>query len=326
MSHSNNETDDEDLEQLLTGAGKRPEPTTDSSERAYATLKSEWQEQVEDRQATTLRRRLVSLSAAAAVTLAVVSALLWFPAGQSGSDSGSWQVQLAGGSVSLNNRDVGTAQVLRIAPEDNLRTASAVRLETATGADLRLAANSHVQWVNEHSVYLSQGSAYVDTHDRADFSINTRFGQVRDIGTRYMVVVDDQGLLVAVREGAAEVDSEFGRNTATAEAQTAALVYIDRSGVAQTTEPTSDERWNWIHAVAAGYENRLIPVVLHQIGQDLGKQIRFASRGVEATIANDTVQGELNSLHPRQALELITRSAQLSWQEDASFVTIDFIR
>ena len=324
MSHSNYETDDEGLEQLLAGAGNRPEPTQDSSQRAYATLKLEWREQVKDRQARKLRRRFTSLSAAAAVTLAVVSALLWFPAGQD--DSGSWQVQLASGTVSLNNLDEVTAQALRIAPEDILRTTSAVRLETVSGADLRLAANSQVQWVNEHSVYLSQGSAYVDTHDRADFSINTQFGQVRDIGTRYMVVVDDQGLIVAVREGAAEVDSEFGRNTATAQAQTAALVYIDRSGAAQTTEATSDERWNWIHTVPAGYESRSIPAVLQQIGRDLGKQIRFASRGVEATIANEIVQGELNNLHPRQALELITRSAQLNWQEDATFVTIDFIR
>lgn len=322
MNSLSDESADEKLAELLVDAGPRPQPSSDATARAYEILKSEWLTQVTARQTRTRQTRLISLSAVAAVSLVALTTLFWFP----GAENNSWQIQLANGSVVLNSQAYATPQTLTLSANDTLRTTSAARLQTVGGADVRLAANSQVKWRDEHSLYLSAGSAYVDTRELESFVIATDFGEVRDIGTRYMVSVDDERMVVAVREGAAEINSEFGLNTAIALPQTSALLYIDRSGAAQSVEPASNDRWNWIHAVPTGYLDRSVPEVLAQISRDLGKSVRFASRGVQATIASDTVQGNLINLRPRQALELVASSARLSWQESATFITIDFIR
>ena len=315
--------EDQELGTLLSDAGQRPEPSKLATEQAYATLKSEWVEQVQIHNTQRQKKWLVSLSAAASVALVAMITLFNVT---DDSSNGAWGVQVASGALTINGQSIAVNEDVQIHATDLLSTSSAVRLETAQGVDLRLAANSEIQWSTETSIALSQGEIYIDTREQADFLVDTRFGNVRDIGTRFMVSVENDALVVAVREGIAEVQSEFGLDTAAATTNTAALVRVDAAGRAVSEERTTNPRWDWIHEAPAGYVDRALPAVLKQIARDLGKSVEFRSHGVAAIVANDTVQGDLIGLAPHQALDLVTHSADLSWQEGADAITIDFIR
>ena len=322
MNDNGDTPEDDDLNQLLAGVGKRPEPPAGTRERAYTALKATWTEQVRTRHARTRRRLLYTFSAVSAAVLATV---MWF-AFEPAATKQTWAVELAHGALVADTRTFDTAQALSVKPGDVWSATSTVRLETDNGTQIRLSEGSEIRWLDRQSIFMSNGSAYLDTHNMTQVVVGTPYGEVRNLGTRFMIESDSNGMLVAVREGTAQVESEFGRHTATADTLSAALLQIDEGGVAQTSEPASDERWDWIHAANPGYTDRTVPAVLRQIARDLGKTLRFSSQGVEAAIAYDRVQGQLTNMQPRQALELVTKSAGLAWQEDGTNLTIYFIR
>jgi|GEM_PF-1497653 ferric-dicitrate binding protein FerR (iron transport regulator) len=318
-SKQDNLETDKDLANLLTDAGARPLPSMSAQQAAYRALREDWQDKVQEHRQQRSRRRTSVLSAAAAVVLTVMAGLLWVPQAES-----QWQLQLASGELFVDGvlmEDIGN---LVLEGNETLEASTAVRLSTPVGADLRLAAGSVMQWQDAENLQLSSGSLYIDTKERSDFNVQTAFGVVRDIGTRYMVSTDAETMHVAVREGAAEVDSTFGRYIAEAQPLQAAVLEVTAVGVAERVETTADSRWDWIHQVSSGYSERPVPALLDAIGRDLGKQVSYASRGVEATVTNTTVTGELEGLSPRDALHLVAQSAGLQWQEQANHIVVDF--
>ena len=314
----------DDLQALLSDAGARPQPSSAAAQAAFAELRAEWHAKAAAHRKQRQRRRLTVMSAAAVVVLAVFTTISWQPL-----QNPSWGVELASGDVTIDGQPIsGTrgaaTHTLDLQQGDVLSTRTAARLTLPSGTDLRLAAGSSVRWLNENSLYLSAGSAYVDTKNVSSFDIQTEFGHVRDIGTRYMVVLETGSMSVAVREGAARIESVFGTDTALAAAQHAAVVHIDRSGVQSKREPASAARWDWIHAVAPGYADRRVPGLLEAIGKDLGKRVDYSSHGVQAAVANATVQGSLAGMPPREALLLVTRSAGLTCQENDESIIVGF--
>lgn len=310
---------DAELQALLSNAGTRPQPSAEAEQAAFNKLHAAWQTKVAEHKKQQQRRWLSIASAAAAVVLAVFATTVWTP-----QQAGEWQVQLAAGSIKLADQPLTAPQIFMPAQNQTLHAVAPTRLVSSQGADLRLAQGTTVHWLDQTNLQLDAGRIYVDTKDLSDFSISTEFGTVRDIGTRYMVDLNTNRLSVAVREGATEIASEFGQHTAHAKPMMAAIVHVDRSGLEIDVEPTSDQRWNWIHEVSSGYSERTVPALLSAIGRDLGKQVSYASHGVEATVANATVAGTLTGLAPREALQLVARSAELDWQEAENTIVIDF--
>ncbi len=308
-----------ELAALLTEAGKRPEPALQVQQTAYRALHTEWQQKVRLHRQQRQRRWVSVMSVAAVVTLTLSVGLLWMPQ----SDS-VMRVHLASGDLTVNGVLHTQDRSLELPLNSRLQAHTAVRLTTAEGADMRLAEGSLLAWQDLHNLHLDAGSVYIDTHERSDFTIKTAFGSVRDIGTRFLVATDTNAMQVAVREGAAQVHSDFGQYTARAQPLEAAVLQVTTTGMTPSTETTAHPRWDWIHAVSAGYEEQTVPALLHAIGRDLGKPITWANRGVEVTLANATVSGQLQDLPPRAALQLVSRSAGLKWQEFENRIDIDF--
>lgn len=308
---------DGNIEDLLTSAGSRPEPPAEVAEQAYRLLKDDWSDLVRARKQ---RRRRSWLSVAASIGVFVAAA--WMI--NVNQQPSSWTLSVASGQVQLNSTTYGSAQSMTLREGDTLISVAASRFTQPDGADLRLADATELRWQGSNRFYLVQGAAYIDTQDTTDFVVQTPLGEVRDIGTRFMVRVDDDELVVAVREGAAEVSSAFGAQVAQADDRQAKLVTIDANGQHLQDEAFSAPRWNWIHTVATGYDDHTLSVLVTQISHDLGKPIRFASHGVEVSVANDRVDGSLDNMSPRQALDIVTRSAGLVWQEDAQEIILDF--
>jgi ferric-dicitrate binding protein FerR (iron transport regulator) len=308
---------DADIEDLLTSAGSRPEPSAVVTDKAYQLLKDDWSDLVEARK----RRRQRSWLSIAASVGVFVAATWMINVYQQPS---SWALSVASGQVQLNSTTYRSAQSMTVHEGDTLISVAVSRFTQPDGADLRLADATEVRWQGSNRFYLVKGSAYIDTQGTTDFVVQTPLGDVRDIGTRFMVSVDDDELVVAVREGAAEVSSAFGAQVAQADDLRAKLVTVDANGQHLQEEAFSAPRWNWIHTVATGYGNHSLSVLITQIGHDIGKPIRFASRGVEVSVANDKVDGSLDNMPPRQALDIVARSAGLVWQENAQEIILDF--
>ncbi len=322
-------TDDEqavdmEIKQILTAAGPRPQPPQAASQRAYDLLKNDWSSLVAAKKQRR-RRRLLSVAASIGV---LVGSLWMFNDVQ---QSRNWEVVVTSGAFELNSTRYEAPQNMTLSEGDHLYSLEPVRFERSDGADLRLGYATSLSIQNDTTVQLEQGSVYIDTQGLADFLVQTPLADVRDIGTRFMVSLADSALQVAVREGAAEVTSEFGTQVARVksgkvDSAQAQVVTVDGSGQKLHQESLSDPRWEWIHVAPAGYQSRALTALVSQIGHDLGKTVRFADHGVEVSVANEQVDGDLRNMTPRQALEIITRSTGLVWREAQDEIILDFKR
>jgi len=318
--HTDNEqAADAELEQILNAAGPRPQPPQQVSQRAYESLKSDWSSLVV---ATKQRRRRRLLSVAAGIGVLVGSVWMFNVQQQ----VPTWEVVVTSGSFELNSTQYDAPQEMTLAEGDYLYSQKPVRFERTDGADLRLGYATALSIANGTQVNLQQGSVYIDTKGTTDFLVHTPIADVRDIGTRFMVSLETSTLQVAVREGAAEVTSEFGAQIAKVDGAKAQVVTVDDTGQRLQLESLADSRWEWIHAASAGYQSRSLTALVNQIGHDLGKTVRFADHGVEVSVANERVDGDLRNMTPRQALEIITRSTGLVWREAQEEIILDFKR
>jgi ferric-dicitrate binding protein FerR (iron transport regulator) len=318
--HTDNEqAADAELEQILNAAGPRPQPPQQVSQRAYDSLKSEWSSLVAVKKQRR-RRRLLSVAASIGV---LVGSVWMFNVQQ---QVPTWEVAVTSGSFELNSTRYDAPQEMTLAEGDYLYSQEPVRFERTDGADLRLGYATALSVANGTQVNLQQGSVYIDTKGTTDFLVRTPIADVRDIGTRFMVSLESSTLQVAVREGAAEVTSEFGAQIAKVDGAKAQVVTVDNMGQTLQLESLADSRWEWIHAASAGYQSRSLTALVNQIGHDLGKTVRFADHGVEVSVANEQVDGDLRNMSPRQALEIITRSTGLVWREAQEEIILDFQR
>ncbi|MCR9262092.1 MAG: FecR domain-containing protein [Pseudomonadaceae bacterium] len=318
--HTDNEqAADAELEQILNAAGPRPQPPQQVSQRAYDSLKSEWSSLVAEKKQRR-RRRLLSVAASIGV---LVGSVWMFNVQQ---QVPTWEVAVTSGSFELNSTRYDAPQEMTLAEGDYLYSQEPVRFERTDGADLRLGYATALSIANGTQVNLQQGSVYIDTKGTTDFLVRTPIADVRDIGTRFMVSLESSTLQVAVREGAAEVTSEFGAQIAKVDGAKAQVVTVDNTGQTLQLESLADSRWEWIHAASAGYQSRSLTALVNQIGHDLGKTVRFADHGVEVSVANEQVDGDLRNMSPRQALEIITRSTGLVWREAQEEIILDFQR
>jgi len=318
--HTDNEqAADAELEQILNAAGPRPQPPQQVSQRAYESLKSDWSSLVV---ATKQRRRRRLLSVDAGIGVLVGSVWMFNVQQQ----VPTWEVVVTSGSFELNSTQYDAPQEMTLAEGDYLYSQKPVRFERTDGADLRLGYATALSIANGTQVNLQQGSVYIDTKGTTDFLVHTPIADVRDIGTRFMVSLETSTLQVAVREGAAEVTSEFGAQIAKVDGAKAQVVTVDDTGQRLQLESLADSRWEWIHAASAGYQSRSLTALVNQIGHDLGKTVRFADHGVEVSVANERVDGDLRNMTPRQALEIITRSTGLVWREAQEEIILDFKR
>ncbi|HEX7035448.1 MAG TPA: FecR domain-containing protein [Pseudomonadales bacterium] len=281
------------LESLLRRAVPRPEPPADVRARVRAAVEREWRRQKR-------RRRRVPAALAAALVM-TLGAVLWLarpahiPVQVSHTD-GLWidgELFSAGGVA------------LELAPETVLEAQGPTRLTASNRIEVRLREGTRVVWLEPELVTLERGTIYVDTHGRGHLRVRTALGEVRDIGTRYMVTLHEGAMEVALREGAAAIDTEHGHYTARARDRRGDVVIVSGERLMAAVEPASAERWAWIHDVHPGYSSREVLPLLRQIADDLGLALEFASPAVQAAALQGRLEGDISGLGPAEALEVV---------------------
>lgn len=281
------------LESLLKRAAPRPEPPAEVRERVLRAVEREWRRQK--------RRRWRLPAALAASLLVALGALVLLvqapdiPVQVSHTDG----VLVAGRLL-----ESGGAS-LELAPGTVLETQGPTRLVAGTRTEIRLRAGTRLAWLEPELVALERGTIYVDTHGQGHLGVRTALGEVRDVGTRYMVTLHEGGMEVALREGATAIATEHGRYTARARDRQGDVVTVSGDGVVAEVAPASAERWAWIHQVHPGYSSREVLSLMRQIAQDLGLGLEFRSPAVEAAALQGRLEGDISGLGPAEALEVV---------------------
>jgi ferric-dicitrate binding protein FerR (iron transport regulator) len=140
----------------------------------------------------------------------------------------------------------------------------------------------------------------------------TPIGLIEDIGTVFMVAIDGKDVEVAMREGTTRIHTAQGILTATGDREVGDVVRISAQAAITTTEPTSSTRWDWIHGAHPGYRETSVPLLLNAIANDLGRRLAYASPGVEASVQNLRIEGDISQLSPDEALRVVLATSGLT--------------
>lgn len=314
MNGSQDRDSEDRLEALFEGIPARPEPSETARLKALAGAREAF--------ATLQKRRRQRLGAGLALVATAV--LAWFLTTTQLLPAAPFQVELAAAAgLMLDGRPV-TAEVrrLEVTPGARMETTQPVRLVLGRSTDLRIDGRSAIVWEDVNRLLLVQGAVYVDTGDNDDMTVVTERGTVTDIGTRFLVSLQADTLEVAMRDGVTLIDSTLGQFEARAANGLGDVLKISDRQVSSTVEPTSEERWRWIHAVSRGYESDRVAIVLQQIADDLGLVLDYADDGTRAWVMNQRLLGErLAALEPRQALIVLSTATGLDVREsDGSLI------
>ncbi len=304
---------DDAFENLFRGLAPRQGPSPAAREQAYLAANQAFQE-------TFVQRRRRAMMAGMAATVLLSVAIGW----QFLSVVSTVPIQVADARTLLVNQAPweGGAAPLVAEPGLALATSGPARLLVGGTTDLRLAPGTRITWQEGPRLRLERGRIYVDTRDKGHLTVTTDLGTVTDVGTRFLVDRTGSVLNVAVRSGETRIDSDHGSYRIRGDGSMAEVVRVTAQGVERHSEPASDERWMWIHEVPTGYHEQRLSSLLPAIARDLGLDLVYADRGVQATVLNLNLGGDdLHGLPPRQALEVALAASGLGARtEDGSLV------
>lgn len=324
--------DEAEIDNLFSGIEERVAPSAEALARANAQSTLVWQEVVaEQLQKKRAQKKQRSWMALAATGLLAVAAALLLRL----ETSTTWELELATGELEIQQHHLdGTsntesrvsiinAGTQEISADTQVLAVQNTRIHLVSGAELRLAQATRINFIAADRFELVTGRVYIDTHERSDMTVVTALGEVTDIGTQYSVTQAPNGVNIAVRSGSAVLTTPSNRYQADADPNSAGIIEVTTGGlVSQRQEPKSASRWDWIHTAATGYSSHEVSRVLTQIAQDLGVQLQYASVGDQAVLANVTYAGDLSKMEPKQALELVALSSGLRWTLDAQTLLV----
>lgn len=323
--------DEREIHRLLERAGPRPEAPEADLDAIRATARSAWQACWGARP---LRRsrwsgRGARLAAAAgiAAALALAAGLGWWWQGLRGARPPEVVafLETVSGSVGVGDgvAAAGVAAGHAVPAGAVISTGGATEpegrasLRLASGATVRLDAESRLRLVSASVLDLERGTLYVDTGttDRpgAALEVRTALGVARDIGTQFIVRLmgaDAQALAVRVREGVVAVERGGGSFRAGAGRE----LVLHRDGrVERRAAPGHGPAWEWVMAAAPGFEleGRTVAELLAWVSRETGWRVLYEDPKLAAAAEEIVLHGSLGELRPDQAAFALLPSAGL---------------
>ena len=294
---------EERIQRLLRAADPGPEIPAGGEERIRAAVRPVWQKEVRRR---SVRRVFVTagLAAAAAAVPFLIPVLLRTP------EPAAPRMPVARVELVRGPFDQSLQQKVLFAGS-RVHTAPGGRaaLRVTLGASLRLDSDTTIRLISAHVVELESGAIYIDTggSNAQPMEVRTRFGIVRDVGTRFEVRAEDR-LVVRVREGSVHVDARAHDFLVNAGFQS----NVASDGSQETSAAPSD-RNGWTASVAPPIpiEGRSVAALLEWCGRESGLAVRYADRDAEHIALTTQLHGALNDLEPVEAAQIILPTAGL---------------
>ncbi len=328
------EIDHNRLEDLLRHAPPRPVPSPEDEAAVRAVVQSEWQVVAGTRRK---RRRVTQFALAASVLLTVFAAFntLRMPTDaplQVGSIARSFgPVYLLGESSELRKTD----DLANVVAGQTIVTGTdaGLAISWGNGGSLRVDEETRVSFTGAATVRLENGRVYFDSvsqpmqvgagsADSAGLLIVTEHGDVRHIGTQYMVRVDQRSLVVSVREGRVDVQGRYHRNTTNSGEQ------VTFAGSAQPSVLNigrAGGNWAWVEQTTpdASVEGMTLHNYLDWACRELGLSLKYYGNA-EARARDDTLalRGETKK-RLSEDLPVRVASYDLYWsiEEDVLYIS-----
>ncbi len=300
--------DDSSIETLVRLAGSRDAPSAQGMERARAAAFASWQQGLRSADARPSPSRRVAWWAAAAglMSLAVVGAWYW---------SASRPVFVArvaavSGAVKLSGARVDTpAADSAVLSGESLETRSG-RIALAFGAlSLRVDRDTRLRLDAPDRVTLVEGNVYVDSggvNASTALGIVTPAGDVRHIGTQFLVSVAGGVTRVQVREGRVTLGTTDG-----AAHEVSAGERLDVDGARarlMSTRVSHGVDWEWAAAIAPAFdvENRPLAEFLAWIAREHGWQLRYVDATLQSRAQAVRLHGSLDELEATAMIERVS--------------------
>ena len=308
---------EEEIIKALRPLKDAPRVPSDRREAAYARVKEAWQAglaesppaQAPDAEQVfpgTVRRRGLFAVAASVVMGLAVGLGLWSTRGTAPASIVA-RVTAVQGVSTLKVGDTLTADSRIVTGE------ATVALALSSGLSVRLAPASESVFESAERLRLDRGRVYVDSGSGAagdPWVVETGLGEVRHLGTQYLVTIGTDGLAVAVREGRIALQpARGGTAQTTAIAGERLRVAADAPGqILRTALSPTDAQWDWIESV---------PTSLEVEGLTLGEFLVWYRRETAQSVTLDGVDaatrlhGSIAGLTPDEALEAIAAATDL---------------
>lgn len=326
---------DATIERILSSAEPRPMPSPDETDAVRQHLLAEWQSVAGRRRK---QRRLLSFAIAASVLLAVFTVFNTFRV------NGIAEIQVASidksfGSIYVLGENAEMLEgnnLITVVSGQTLITdnESGVGLAWEGGGSMRIDADTRVEFIDRHSIYLHSGRVYFDsrpalltvgssTDASAELTIRTDHGVINHVGTQYMVQTDFTALTVTVREGEIIVGTSTASESARGGQQ---LQILGGSSASIANIRTYGERWRWTEQLTPeiDVDGRSIYEFLQWVSHETGLGIEFESAAVESMVRANKLKGLVND-DPTDALRIWMMGVDLDWKIEDGLIRIQSI-
>jgi ferric-dicitrate binding protein FerR (iron transport regulator) len=220
---------------------------------------------------------------------------------------------------------LSTGDVLREGALLRTCTDSGMALRLAVGASLRVDARTSVRFLSSDRLELVSGTIYLDCQPEevsSPIEVVTPFGSLYDLGTQYLITVDESRMALRVREGSVELRSEGAVHRAAAGSALVAL----RDGTVQRVEAISPTgpSWDWVLPLAPGFEldGRSLADFLQWVHRETGYQVLFLEPDLATAAEGILLRGHIDGLSPGQALEAVLPTTGLRHEISGSELRI----
>lgn len=318
---------DADIEQVLRSAGPREKPPVGIERAVHDSLRAEWRAMVAEGR----RRRRTVFALAAGILAAAVG--VWVAAPRmTGPAEVVATLALATGEVRVRSGWFGGWDSITgghlLTSGQTLQTGSAGRgvLSLPGGVTARLDHDTRVLLAGDDQVVLERGALYVDAGPApaAPLDVVTPVGSLRHVGTQYEVRLLDSSVRLRVREGRVEWQARNGSVERSAAGEQ--LTIADDGSFVRAPTALYGQSWDWLAATTPTIEIEGLPVAefLSWAARELGREVAYASPGIESDASLIVVHGSIAGLTPLQALDAVLATTSLRAQVVDGSIIVDF--
>ncbi len=310
--------EDSSIEQLLKLAGTRDMPSQSATERARAAAEAAWQRGLRQPAHPLRGRRLWIPLALAASSVLIAVLVLDRPAPRA--------AQVVASVVAVD-----ADPVLRVGAAGHEGTTVSTGDGRAAfllgdSLSLRVDRGTRIEFVSEDRVRLAKGSVYVDSGGLNAVSrlrIETPAGEVRHLGTQFLVSVEGAATRIRVREGRVEL-ARPGLPAQDIAAGDGLNVEGGRMQLLQGLASHGGD-WEWATATAPAFdiENRPLSEFLAWVSREHGWQLAYRDEEIRVRAQDIRLHGTVSGLEVQAMLERIALITGVSLRVEAGVLQVD---
>ncbi len=311
------------LGELIQKHGKRIKPNELMQQRAKNNVRAHWQNSIANNRKQR-NSRLYSLAASLFVvfTLGMVFKN-YFNQGPQDIFSNQQYVQ---GEVLVStdgeNWAKQSSKVIKNGSWLKTNTKSFTNLSLLDGSELRINHNSIVEIINPTKINLISGEIYHDADivtAKNHLIIQTAFGKVQHIGTRYLVKTDSNKLEIAVRNGLVEIEYKQLKRKVDAGY---GLTINDNSEITTQLVPANDKVWDWVSLAATPYqsEGKTLYDFVSWYAHEYGYKVEWNSNKMKSKRVE--LSGQISHLDKSIQLKAVFLSTTYDYQINKGILSI----